>query len=332
MIDYEKSAFLIAALCLVGSAHAAGFAPGNILVSESVFSTGPQKVSEYTRTGTLVRSITIPTLSGQDIFDNPRGMVVDKYGNLHVFNGSETIGISNYNPVTNTWTSTMMPDISIIPNATFGKIATFGDFVYLPKHGSSGIVRYNVVTNTSTTFGGLADDPIDFSIGADGLLYALEGSGDPSGDSIQILDPTTMAVTRSISLNPIAFSMDGGLVRDISVRSDGKMWLSQLNGPSYLIDSNGNLLGTYATAHSDYVQDADMASDGAYAQFNENGRVYLFDQNLNYIRDFDGAPNGSDNTFGTFVPSSVPEPATASILLLSLGGYFTRKRGKKACR
>ena len=181
-------------LGLSGLAKATPFTAGNILISEGAFSDSTRKIFEYTRTGTLVQSILIPRLAGQDSFDSSRGMVVDSLGNLHVFNGVGTIGMSNYNPVTSIWTSTMVPEDSIINNGSYGKIASFGNFVFMPKHGTSQILRYNTTNGTRTAFA-TGDDPIDFAMGSDGLLYSLEGSGIPSGDSLRAYNPTTMALS-----------------------------------------------------------------------------------------------------------------------------------------
>src|SRR5688572_14999114 len=133
------------------SAFAFDLTPGNILVTS-----GPNEgrhVYEYTPTGTLVQTFTVPVLPVHDITDENRDVVVDSRGHIVVFNGTFNGRFSSVNPSTGVWSTWDQPSFNILANGTYGKVAAWGDFVFatdqeLFNGDPDGIVRIDV-TNGS---------------------------------------------------------------------------------------------------------------------------------------------------------------------------------------
>ena len=77
--------------------------PGNLLVTHS--STGSSAVSllqEYTPAGVLVRSMELPSFTGPSA--DVRDLVVDRLGNIQVYNGTSQPRLTTYDPVEDTLT------------------------------------------------------------------------------------------------------------------------------------------------------------------------------------------------------------------------------------
>ena len=90
---------------------------------------------------------------------------------------------------------------------TFGGIAAVGDYVFATDDQTGeqtaaerGIVRYNLVTQTFERFHADADDPIDITVGLDGLLYTLSPVTAPIGTIVRQYHPQTMGLLAEITL------------------------------------------------------------------------------------------------------------------------------------
>src|SRR5688572_23763111 len=75
------------------------FTQGNILVSNNPFG-NPQTLYEVTPAGATVQTIQIP----QAADDGARDLALDRFGNVQIFNGTFAPVLTQYNPVTNSFT------------------------------------------------------------------------------------------------------------------------------------------------------------------------------------------------------------------------------------
>ena len=329
-LSTSSSVVSLLLLSLSKLAAASPFTAGNILVTEGSQADHPRRILEYSRTGTLVQTLTVPSIPGQTIDDTLFGTVVDNSGNLHVVNGLSTCGISNYNATTGIWSTVNIPGMVVTGYMSGGGLALSGNSLFFSKNSgvANSLVKYDIPTGTYTSFGVSDEQPLDISIGPGGFIYALEGVGSPSGRSINVYDPSSLALSRTISLNSIAFGNNGGLVRTLLVRPDGKIWANQLYNPMFLVDNNGVLQNSYYPAHSNQMVDFDQAADGTIAMSGIDGHVYLYDQNLNSLSDFDATNYYYSESHVSFVPSAVPEPSVVAVI--SLGVLVFCRRRKQA--
>ncbi|HEY2125432.1 MAG TPA: PEP-CTERM sorting domain-containing protein, partial [Chthoniobacterales bacterium] len=152
-------------------------------------------------------------------------------------------------------------------------------------------------------------DYIDLNIGLNGLLYALFPGGSPAGNMLDIFDPKSMTLLRTLNLN-----MDLGA---IAVDHSGNIFAtSPFDARIFRFDANGVLTGSLVTG-TNGLRDLDLSSDGRLLTVSSTGNVILADTSLTSTTSFNV---GSSNTFfAAFVGSPVPEPAV-SVLLIAGGG------------
>ena len=172
--------------------------PGNVLVTHSpTGSSGAALLQEYTPTGTLVRSIQLPSFSGASA--DVRDVLVDRQGNIQVFNGTLQPRLTTYDPVADTLTQTTFDKWNTAEEKSGGGLAAWKNFVFVPDQLQSGenpltdagIVRFDIEAGTAQRF---IDDGnfLDLTVGRDGLLYALGPAGATTSRFIRIFDPLTM--------------------------------------------------------------------------------------------------------------------------------------------
>lgn len=304
----------------------APFTEGNILVT-SGFNT-PHRVYEYTRLGSLVQTINVPTLSGQTSSDYNRDSLVDPHGRLHVFNGTFNPYISTFDPYANTWTHRTISGFSIGNSGDTGKLASFGNFVFATDGlAINGIIRLDITTGVLQRFAPQSsnDAPIDLTIGRDGLLYALNGEGSPSGRFCEVFDPTTMGLVRSFSL-PTIFNGNSAQTNSIAVDSLGNLYLNQLNGPVYKMAPNGSqILASASYTRTSFVNDMDYSLDGNFMMTQSDGRVVMLDANLTEFRTFNTTNYYASGSFGAYI-GPVPEPGTIAVISLGCALMAIRRR------
>jgi WD40 repeat protein len=294
---------------MITAADAAVFTPGNILVTNG--SDNSHRVYEYTRTGQLVQTINVPTVSGQGSTEYNRDVLVDSHGRLQVFNGTFTPYISTFDPSTSVWQHRTTTGFAIVNNVTYGKLATYDRYVFATSGsvGAPKIFRLDTDTGAFTPFAtqNSNDGPIDLTMGHNGLLYALNGEGSPSGRFIQVFDPQTLALISTITLPLLGMSS-----RSIAVDSSGYIYLNQLYGPVYKLTPDGQQVVASATyTQTSYVDDMDFSPDGLFMMTQFDGRVCLLDSNLQQIRTFNTTNYYASGSFGAFI---VPEPVCTAYL------------------
>ncbi len=326
----------VCALLMGGTAngiHAAPLTPGNILVNDEVFS-APGRLREFTPSGVLVQTFTVLFAPGGD--GQPRDIVVDRDGNVQIYNGTFSPFLTTLNPVTgNVINNTTFPGWSTVNNITYGGIAAFEDVVFVTDMATAGagspngIVRFNVSDFSAVRFAsGPPNGPgdyIDITIGRDGLLYAQFPGTSPGGNQVDVFDPTTLAFQRRINL--------GQDLRSVAVDQNGDIFAVSFNDNRiFQFDSNGNLLRTVNPAIGGFT-DIDINGDGRIVA-SSGSTILLTDRSLSSFNTFNPGTVGI-TTFVAFVAPPVgaeviPEPGALTLLGIGAGTLLCWRRLRRA--
>jgi hypothetical protein len=294
--------------------------PGNVLISSSA-NLQSGTIREYTPAGVLVQTFAVPTPSG--VTPYPRDIATDSLGRINVWNGTFT-------PVLTTMTPSLAPGSATSVNNTlagwstvnatyFGGLAVGGNYAYATDMATSnggepnGIVRFDLTSSQAIRFGqGAANthgDYIDLNIGLDGLLYAIYPGGSPAGNMLDVFNPLTMALLRTVNLN-----MDLGA---IAVDQAGEIFATSPFDPRiFRFNANGVLTGSLVTG-TDGLRDLDLSGDGRLFTISGNGRAIFTDITLASMTSFNAGP--ANTFFGAFVTAvaAVPESGGTALLLIS---------------
>jgi hypothetical protein len=311
-------AFIVGLVAGAGPAHAQPLTPGNVLVSDEVFS-GSGRVREFTPAGALVRTFTYPVSPPADF--QPRDIVVDVNHNIQIYNGTFTPVLTTLDPVSgNVVSNTPFTGWSTVNNTTYGGLAAAGKYVFATDMATAGgepngIVRFDVTNSTAVRFGsGVANgsgDYIDVAVGRDGLVYAQFPGTSPGGNQVDVYDPVTMAFLRRINLNIN--------LRAIAVDANGDLFaVANNDGNVYHFDTLGNLLAAVPTPSGGY-SDIDIDGSGRLV-FVSNGTVVLSDRTLASFATLNVGTTSPAAQFTAWVQDPVavvPEPGS----LLLLGGF-----------
>jgi len=326
-------ALIVAFIAVSPTISAAPVLPGDILVSTTA-SLGSGTIREYTPGGILVQTFTVSAAPGGDTY--PRDIAVDSFGRINIWNGT-------FDPFLTTLTPGVMPSAASSVNNTFagwstvnatyfGGIAVGTNYAYVTDMATfggggdeaNGVVRFDLATFQAIRFAeGTPNghgDYIDLNLGQDGLLYAIYPGGSPAGNMLDVIDPLTMSLIRTVNLN-----MDLGA---IAVDRDGNIYAtSPFDGHIIRFNAAGTVTGSLVTGASG-LRDLDLSEDGRLLTFSTDGKAFLSDTTLTSQTSFN---IGSAQTFyGAFVP--VPEPRSLALALLGFGMllFWARWRRRRA--
>jgi PKD repeat protein len=284
---------------------------GNLLVSLN----GPnasQVVREYTPSGTLVRSIDIPS-NGEAFFD-ARDLVSGTDGKISVYNGTFTPKLATYDGTA--WTQTPFDGWSTVNLNSYGGLARYQNFVFATDMltggdttDQRGIVKFDLgggaPTRIATGF-----DPIDLTLGRDGNLYALTAAHE-----VRVFDPATGNPVRTLTL-PASPGGTAADYRGIAVNAAGQIFTANWEGRVLKLDGDGNLLGAVTltgpgSGPAFYnPRDVDLAADGTLVVGSWSGHVVQMTSALDGITYFH-AGTGYTSAFVAFndgPPGSPPPP------------------------
>ncbi len=249
--------------------------PGNVLVTHSpTGNSGYSLLQEYTPAGVLVRSIELPSFTGASA--DVRDVVLDRLGNVQIYNGTGEPRLSTYDPVAETLTQTTFANWNTTEEKAGGGLAAWRNFVFATDQllsgenplTDAGIIRFNIEAGTAERF---IDNGnfLDLTVGRDGLLYALGPGGAASTRFIRVFDPLSMVPVRDIPNLPAD-------LRAITVAANGDIY-GVRNSPNTVVNpfvyryaSNGapSALypvrlpgGTLPAAEADF-NDIDLSEDG----------------------------------------------------------------------
>ncbi len=254
--------------------------PGNFLVAHS--RTGSNAISllqEYTRSGVLVRSVELPSFTGASA--DVRDLVVDRQGNIQVYNGTLQPRLSTYDPVAETLTQTTFANWNTSEEKTGGGLAAWRNFVFATDQllsgenplSDAGIVRFDIEAGTAQRFvdGG---NFIDLTVGPDGLLYGLGPGGAATSRFIRVYDPLSMAplgqiVNLPADLRAITIAANGDV---LGVRYSANV---AINPYVYRYNSSGVLIGQYRVQASPGVALPNAEADFSDIDLSQDGRTLL---------------------------------------------------------
>jgi hypothetical protein len=306
---------------LARPAAAAMLTPGDILVS-STTDLATNVLREYTQSGSLVQTFSVPIAPGGDAYI--RDIAADGAGNVQIYNGTFNPALTTLNPSTVTFANHTGVGFSTVNDLNFGGIAVAGNFAYVTDmftagNPSNGVVRFNLTNFSSVLFGStaspaLGDGPIAVNVGLNGLIYALSPGGSPFGFLINVYDPNSLGLVKTIDLSKTTTIHLSG----IAAAANGDIYaVGALNdGHIYHFDSNGNLLGSLATGFSD-LNGLQLSNTGQLLTSTNTGTVILSNTSLSGETSF--SVGSEFTTFAAFTTNPVPVPEPASLASLALG-------------
>jgi hypothetical protein len=245
--------------------------PQDILVSTNNAGSTLTLIDEYTTSGLLVQQFAAPAT------EEARDLIVDENGQIQLYNGTFSPTLTTVDPATGNNSEQTIAGLSTVNNVSFGGIATFHQFVYLTDMATAGagapqgVVRVDLTDRSWQRFAGDKQFQ-DLTIGGDGLLYGLDGSGLP-GNQITVYNPVTMAQVRS-------FSLPFNDYRGIAVSATGDVFASGWDGTISHFDGTGKLLASVATGVNN-LSSIDLRSDGTLVAGSRFSQIVLTDTSLN---------------------------------------------------
>jgi hypothetical protein len=316
-------------MCLCG-ADAATLTVGNILVGEN------QMVHEYTTAGALVQSFSVPQVGDPQL----RDIVRDRNGQIRAYNGTFSPSLSTINPLTGGVADHSFSGWSTANNLTYGGIAadaTSGR-IFVTDMNTDGATAQGIVvfdelgafaTRIATTI-----DPIDLTLGHDGLLYALYPGGSPGGTTLDVFNPATLSKIKEIDLTAsVGF---GAGNRAVAVSASGELFLANFSGEVFHVAADGTLLNQSTFACPAFggncrFFDINLGADGTSLLLSADEEVLLTDTAFSAGSSFAvlQSSSTSSSVFSAFVeapPSAVPLPAAAWLLLSALGLLLPGRR------
>ena len=316
---WHAAGFVFAcAAMLARPAGAAVLTPGNLLIDVGQSAHPADTVYEYTTSGSKLQSWLIPNAPSGN--PNPRGLVADGSGNVRIFNGTFQPWLATLNPSTGTVTQTQ-GDFSSSGTTYEGGVAVYKNYIFVSDYNTggsvnNGIVRFDASNGYTQTRFRPNVDYRKVSIGADGLLYAVNDSGYTGGPGIDVLNPLTGSLLQGFAtpgINP------SGVVAD----AQGNMYVADFSGGSiYKYNPAGTGVNSRALSLGNLL-DIAISPTNQLAVATTLGDVVMTDTSLATETFFQPA-NGVG--FVAFT-SPIPEPSAAAGLVLAALALGRRRRG-----
>ena len=252
----------------------------NILVSTSAYQNNQNSstISEYNSSGQLINSNTIRSGSSATINEYARDLIVDRDGNIQVYNGTFNPNLTTLSPQLQILSSRSIAGWSTANNLTFGGIAAYENYIYATDMSTGGgqakgIVRFDLDNSSTLRFADTIDF-IDLTVGLDRKLYALD-----QGSTVHVFDPLTGTAIKNFRIGPQIIGSTGYNSKAIAVNQGGEIYSVDLSGKIYKFSNNGTLLNSINTAFN-RLSDIDIAANGKLLISSNDGRVFLSDESL----------------------------------------------------
>src|SRR5262245_6278828 len=248
----------------------------NILVSVDG-SYPQQQFREYTPSGALVRTVVVPPGGAAE---DARDLVADASGNVYLYNGTFDPYLSTYS-TGGTWSHRTYSGWSTVNNTSYGGIGLSGSYVFvtdMTTYGEAadqakGIVRFNLADGTASRFA-ITFEPIDLTVGRDGLVYALD-----SFRTVNVYDPQSMALLRTVTL-PTYINGNAQYYGSLAVNAAGELFVgASYSGLEYRFSPAGALLnsvtlpGPGGSGYFGSPSDIDLSGDGRLVLGTTSGHV-----------------------------------------------------------
>lgn len=280
--------------------------PGNLLISSD------DVVYETTLTGDVLQSFATEYPGGYPSTEYARDIAIGADGIVHVYNGTFSPYMSSYDPADGSWTHRTLAGFNTANNASYGGIDVSANRIFATDGLSdNGVVEFDTSTEQAIRFAD-GTDAIDLTLGLDGLLYVLSPGGSPGGRTIDVYDPTTYSLVRSIDLTAIFGWTEH---RSVAVNDNGDLYIADWDGEVHHVDAAGQLVQT-VSPFCDWIgrdiacsfYDIDISESGQLALGSRFGEVIVTDTGFSAFSKFQ---IGNQGTFVEFVPN--PQPTEISI-------------------
>jgi hypothetical protein len=247
-----------------------------LLLAGDILVDADNRLQEYQQNGTQVSAILVPNPPNQGS-DESRGVTVDSFGKVDIYNGTFDPYLATYTPATNSWTQQTFPGWSTVNNVTYGGVTAFQNFVFASDMNTggapeNGIVRFDLSGGPTVRFAN-GIDFIDVTMGLDGLIY-----GD-TGQSVFVYDPLTLAPIRNFNL-PL---FD---VRSIAVDASGNILAAQYEKTVTKLDPSATQVLASETfpngphGEGEALVSIALDTDGQVAVGDRWGRFFITDESL----------------------------------------------------
>lgn len=311
------SIFMILFFCF--AVNAESITPGHLLISSD------STVYEYTLDGNYVQSFSVDYPDGYPSTEYPRDIAADVNGNVYIYNGTFYPYMSDYDSGSGLWNHLTSIGFSTVNNGSYGGIDFYGTTVFctdMLTYGGGegqGIVAFDTSTGEAFRF---AEDtqPIDLTIGLNGLLYTLSPGGSPGGRNITIYNPITFEYVDSVDLTAIFGWTEH---RSIAVDKNGDIFIADWDGEVHHLSQEGELIETIRPT-CDWIGhdiqcefcDIDISENGIIALGTRFGEIIITDTSFSEISTFDVG------TSVTFVEFAHTEPVPSNLLPQASFTYF----------
>ncbi len=307
---FHRCSLIALGLALPQMSAASVITPGNLLISSR------EVLYEYTTAGVQVQSFDVPYPGWPPVIESARDIVQAESGDVYVYNGTFDPYLSSLDPGSESWNHRTFSGWSTVNNGTYGGIAVTDNHAFVTDMGTfgdggadnaQGVVRFDLDGANPLRFA-TDVEPIDLTLGLDGLLYVLHPGGSPGGRFVEVFDPATLAFIKQINLAGIFGHTEH---RAIAVDSHGDLFIADLDGEVHHVSATGVLLDTI-NPECDWIgrpihcqfYDIDISHSGMLALGTRFGEVFLTDTRFSSVSTFDVGRRG------VFVAFSIPEPNT----------------------
>jgi len=308
---------IVAILFLAVHGSAAALKPSDLVVSWAGYPAS--FVQEYTPTGTLVQSWTITSSFSTE---NARDVGVDTSGNIVIYSGTFSPVLTILNPVTGGKTNYSFAGWNTVNDTVWGALAVAGGYAYatddeIGSDGSNqnGIVRFNLVNGSGQRFQA-GSDMTSIGIGLNNMLYAVWPDTSPGQNELDIIDPSTMALEKTVSV-PMGLS---GVTADAAGNIYGTS-----GSTIYKLDDNGNVLGSLNTRYA--LDNIKISPTDQLIMANNGGQIVMSSTDLSSYTEFSlNEPNAQLYESYAAFATPVPEPASSLMCMTVIGVLMHRPR------
>jgi hypothetical protein len=224
----------------------------NVYVTSNVFS-----IEELNPQGTLVTTYDVPHQGGTRIQDFFTG----GNGDLYVVRDADTTGGSDVLSVLSAATG-VWSDYTCAGWTGENGVASYLNFVFATSQ-NVGILRFDAADGFQAQHFGARPTYDQLAVGLDGLLYAIDTGATTGHRQIEVYDPTSLMLLRTIT-NILPTTLE-----DVAVDANGNIFAVESQSDSvFEYDANGNQIasGRMATTDTgDGPYDINLAADGTLA-------------------------------------------------------------------
>ncbi len=255
------------------------------LSTAGVWVSTDNRLEQYSLTGELLSSSVIPEAG--DAGEPARDLIVDRLGDIHIYNGTLDPILSTYLQDEQEWYDRDRYGWSTVDNASSGGIATFGNYVFATdmstagSGSSKGIVRFSP---EGTSRFATNEDVVDLTLGLDDRLYALTTTNE-----VVVYDPETRLLLERLELTG---AQD---YRAIAANARGEIFAVAGEGLVYQFGAVGNFLRSGETGATNLI-DIDITPSGQLLLGTGAGTVLVGDERLTEFFSFS---TGDDAVFVT---------------------------------